>query len=321
MSVRLLLTTKNAIIAIILVGFLLYFHSLQNGFVGDDKSQVIDNPALHSIVNIPQFFSGSTFDNGGQLTGIYYKPLMSVFYATIYTFFGPNPFYYHALSLIIHISNSILVFLVLKYFLSKRSSFILALVFLVHPINSQSFLYISALQDVLFFFFGMFTLWVTENFKPTIFRIFLVVALLFLSLLSKETGILFFPIIIFFKYLFEKRLVTLLILGETFIFGTYAFLRIRAIGLHPAITASSPIQTLNLFDRLKNTPGIIIFYVKTFIFPKDLALSWQWTVQKNGTLYSFLPLVIVILLIVLFVCLGFIFKKVDQKNFKVYLFF
>jgi len=55
-------------------------------------------------------------------------------------------------------TNSILLFLFLRSFFSRYSSFVVCLLFLVHPINSEAVLYSANLQDVLFFFFGMLSL-------------------------------------------------------------------------------------------------------------------------------------------------------------------
>jgi tetratricopeptide (TPR) repeat protein len=321
MKLKHFLNDKTAILTIILVGLVLYWHSLGNGFVGDDQSQVIDNTALHSITNIPYLFSASSFDNGGSLTGIYYKPLMSSFYAATYTFFGPNPTAYHTLSVAVHIANSVLVFLVLAYFLPEIPSLFLALIFLVHPINNQSPLYISALQDDLFFLFGMIALELVQAKKFTLWRLILTLVMLLFSVLSKETGVLFFPIVIIFKYLFDRKHILILTITEAAVFGLYVFLRIRAIGLHPGTAPNAPIATQNLLERVTSMPSIFLFYIRTFIFPKDLSISWQWTVQKFSLTGFFVPLLIVVIVLGLLIYLAVKLKRSGSKSFKSYLFF
>src|SRR6266581_9226855 len=113
------LTTLKAIHWIIFIGLIIYFNSLFNGFIGDDYGQVVNNTSIHSISNIFQFFSNSTFNNtlgglgssgGNSLGGIYYKPLLSTVYSFLYTFFGSWPPAYHFFQLSLHITNSILLF-------------------------------------------------------------------------------------------------------------------------------------------------------------------------------------------------------------------
>src|SRR5258708_40257019 len=89
-------TTIKAIHFLIIIGLVVYFNSLFNGFIGDDYGQLVNNTSVHSISNIGQFFSNSTFNNstvsnigsngGSNLSGIYYKPLLSSVYSILYTF-------------------------------------------------------------------------------------------------------------------------------------------------------------------------------------------------------------------------------------------
>lgn len=141
------LTTKKAIMLIIIAGILVFFNGISNSFVGDDEAQIIENRLVHSVRNIPSFFAGGTFYNGGaqQLVGVYYKPLLNTIFSFIYTFFGPNFLAFHFFQIILHIINVCILFLFLKHFFGKSLSLILSLIFLVHPINNESVFYISAL--------------------------------------------------------------------------------------------------------------------------------------------------------------------------------
>ena len=191
-SLSVWLTPKKAIFILLGTGFLVYFNSLFNGFVFDDEYQVVNNELIRSLTNFPQFFRGSTFYFEGQseLQGTYYKPVMTTVYSVLYTLFGPRPLFFHFFQLLMHITNAILVFLSIKYLLYQEtnknhtlSSFLAALLFLIHPINQESVAFIADLQEILFFFFGIFALLLTIKG----FKILSIFPLLFLSLLSKET--------------------------------------------------------------------------------------------------------------------------------------
>src|ERR1700712_2070879 len=91
-----------AIFAIALVGVVAYWSGLTNPFLGDDFSQIVNNIPVHSLSNISQFFSGSTFYSGmpdAPLRGIYYRPLMTTVFSAIYAIFGANVVAYHILQL------------------------------------------------------------------------------------------------------------------------------------------------------------------------------------------------------------------------------
>ncbi len=131
--------TIKAALLIAAIGVAVYFSGLSGQFLGDDTTQIINNVPVHSIANIATFFSGGTSYNGQiKLSGVYYRPLMTTTFSLLYTLFGPNPVWFHLLQLLLHILCAFVLFLVLRYFLRPTTSLILALVFLVHPINSQA---------------------------------------------------------------------------------------------------------------------------------------------------------------------------------------
>ncbi len=302
---------------IILLGFFIYGSSLHNSFVIDDHYQVVTNTLINSLVNIPLFFFNSSFNDGGNLVGFYYRPLMVTFFTFLHTFFGLNPFGYHLFSLLLHLANTVLVFLLLRYFLSKFTSLLLALIFMVHPINSEAVLYVSNLQDLSFFFFGVLALLLAQNKSTTRNLIFIAVCLLF-SLFSKESGVLFIPIVLLFKYLFNKKGLPLLGLYTIFVVGFYYVLRIFTVGFPQS---TSPIGSLGLFERAMHIPSLINFYLKTFLFPNNLSYSWNWIITTFDIQTFIFPLVINLFGIVIVYIVGSDIYKKSLTNFKKLLFF
>jgi protein O-mannosyl-transferase len=316
-------TAKKAIIFIFLIGTIVFFNGLFNGFVGDDHQQLVENEAVRSLRNIPSFFSGSTFYNGQgtRLGGAYYKPFLTVGYSLVYAIFGSGPFGFHFFQMIIHIANACILFLIFKHFFRKPLSFILSIIFLVHPINSEAAFYIAATQEVMFFFFGAIAFWILQNYKLKK-NIILICILLLISLLSKETGILFFGLLILYAILFKKKNF-LLVLSASVISGViYLILRIHAIGLVSATAANSPIQRLDLTGRLLNIPSIFAFYLKTFFWPVVIATDYQWINTQINFSNFLLPLTIaLIFLAAIFVFGVVLYKKYSRKYFATYIFF
>lgn len=312
----------------IIIGFIVYFNGLFNNFVWDDEEQVVNNVLVHSIANFPSFFSGSTFNTGGSrsLGGLYYKPMMSVSFSFIYTIFGQNPFFFHLLQLTLHIINSIFVFLIFNYFFKKFKngeliSFFLALIFLIHPINTEAVIYVASLQDILFFFFGIFALWrvitKTDSFSNLIICSFL----LLLSLLSKETGFIFIPIILIFLILFKREKIIPNIISVGTILLIYAFLRFILAGIYFNKHGLSPITRIPLLERIQNIPEIIIFYLKTFFYPLKLSIAQHWVIKSINFSEFYLPLFLSIIFFIFLIILAFYFKSKAKDIFKIYLFF
>src|SRR5476651_1982368 len=108
---------KTAVLLLIITGLIIYFPALFNGFVGDDYQQIVNNTQIHSLTNFPHYFTGSTYESGGadRITGLFYRPLMLTSFAILYSLFGVNPLPFHLLQVLLHIANTILLVLFLRY--------------------------------------------------------------------------------------------------------------------------------------------------------------------------------------------------------------
>ncbi len=125
--------------------FLLYAPGLKNSFVNwDDQDYIINNSDIHSI-NIPVFYSSFYSRN--------YQPLVMTVYSIIYQASGLEPFAYHLIQLLFHITNCGLV-LWFIFLLTENVaiSFIVSLLFAIHPCHVESVAWASELKDVMYGF-------------------------------------------------------------------------------------------------------------------------------------------------------------------------
>lgn len=296
-------------------GITVYFYSLFNGFVGDDFDQLVQNTFIHSLANLPYFFLGGTFNNGFvSLSGIYYKPVMTIMFSLVHTLVGPSPFFYHFVQLIFHIANAILLFFLFKKFFPRNLSYIVSLLFLIHPINTEAVSYISNLQDVLYTFFGLSGLLVIIYKKQSAKNILITYCLLLLSLLSKETGIVFIGLSLLFQLLYAPKQLMKYISATLIIVGIYAALRIHAVGLYSYHTENFPMMQLSLPERLFHIPSILFYYLKTLLFPFQLAFAQNWVLREITIQNFFLPLSVCLLVVMGIFWLGLQVKGNKQKR-------
>lgn len=319
------LTNVKATTFLILIGFLISINSFFNAFLGDDIPQIVENPVITSISNLPSFFSGSTFYSGvGQrLEGVYYKPLLNTYFAIMYGAFQLNAFAFHFFQVIIFIANSCLLFFILKHFLQRKIAFVLSLLFLVHPINNEIIFYISAAQEALFFCFGASALLAAISLrdnKREYFKLLIISFLLLFSLFSKETGVLFLiSVFIYIALWNSKNLLRVSpFLGVPFFI--YLYLRIQSVGIFVK-PLSSPIDVLSFPQRLLNVPLISYFYIEKFFFPVNLSFFHQWAIKEISFTNFFLPLLFDCMFFVILLSGLYILHKKQKKLFKIYLFF
>ena len=267
----------------ILIGLLVYGLSLFNGFVWDDEEQIVNNVFVHSVKNIPLLFQSSTFNTGGAgvSAGTYYRPLMMTFFSFVYQLFGPNPFFFHLFQLFFHILTAILVYLMFKHFFKEMTAFFIALIFLVHPAGVESVAYISAVQDIFYVLFGILAFYIVikNRAKFEFKNIFLINTLLFLSLLSKETAILFFIIIFIYQLIFDRKFIFENLIFFMMTVGIYALLRFALAGVFFTPYHNAPIVQLSLWQRIMMIPAIFFYYFKLFFYPLDLAVMQHWVIR------------------------------------------
>lgn len=316
------LSTKRVALIFFAIGILIYANSLFNGFIGDDFHLIINNPIVHSVTNIPRLFTKGSFpeDVGGERNN-YYKPLFSTAFSIIYLFSQENPFGFHLLQILLHITNSVLIFLILKHFFDKSISFFASLLFLTHPINAEAVIYISNLQEPLFMFFGLSALYLAaKETKNSTFK-YSVVLLILASLLSKETGIVFLLIIPAFNFLYNRSSFLLGLTQSLSAFGIYSLLRFGIAQIYFSQHPVAPIMTLPFWERVINIPKIIFFYLKTFFYPRHLLAFQSWTVKSLNFPDFYLPVIIdSIFFLLVIISVVVIFKK-NKELFKTVLFF
>jgi len=297
----------KVIIVFLVIGFLIYGNMLGNQFV-DDDAQLEINPLFHSISNIPQFFLSG--DRGIQ-NGGYYRPIADTFFTIEYALFGFYPAGYHVVQLLLHIGVSFLGFLVFKKFFSKELSLTLALVFLVHPLNTEAVSYISAFRENLFVLFGLSAL--LSNKLPLTF------ICLSASILSKETGIIFLFLTPIYKYLKHREIFKNTCLSVLSVITIYGFFRVIS-GVNLVKKAIVPIQTLNVWERMIHVPQIVVYYLKNLVYPVNLISNQAWVILKITPDNFYIPL-LVIFLVIITMTAGVIYRYKKDGEIKPMIFF
>ncbi len=313
------LTTKKAILIIAVLGFIVFGNALFNGFVLDDRFQIVNLSNRVSIQKIPTFFfvrhAGYVSDVG------YYRPIFFSFLTIMYSLFGLNSFFYHSFQLIIHIGNISLIFLLFKKFFTKGLSLFLSILFLAHPMNVEAVSYISAVADPLAVFFGLLALHIMIKDKLHILSIIIASGLMLLSLLTKEAGFPILVIILSYCLFFKKKNILAISLFTCITLGLYFFLRLGVTHEFFQSDKFAPITQISFSQRMMNVPKIIFFYIFTFFIPLKLRVAQYWIVEAINLQDFLLPLMFDILFFIALIFLWVFLYKKNRKTLPSYLFF
>jgi protein O-mannosyl-transferase len=269
-----------------------FWTGLSGGFQGDDSFQIVNNPPVHSL-NVGQLFSSGTFWDGQSLGGAFYRPMMSTTFGLIYVIFGANPVAYHVVQLLLYTACAFVLYLFLKTLLRPSVALSASLLFLVHPVNTQVVYSIPCMQEPLFFLTGILALYVLARSRGVKGLIWAAVLLL-LSLLSKETGIVFVGLALIYVGMYQRARVISFVKVLIAPLILYGLLRWHAVGAAHATLQVAPIDQLSFGERLLTIPSLLLFYLTKIVWPVDLATSYYWTertVTWNGVVA---PLAIVL---------------------------
>jgi tetratricopeptide (TPR) repeat protein len=138
-----------------------YLNTLHNFFVYDDNAQILQNPYLQSFHHLKDIFTTPVWSFlGGNYPRNYYRPLMSLGYLFCYQFFGPVPWPFHLVNIVLNALVVLVMFFVTwRMFDDRLPAYIAAGLFAIHPMHSESVAWVAAVTDLELAFFYLLTFW------------------------------------------------------------------------------------------------------------------------------------------------------------------
>ncbi|MFZ4523191.1 MAG: tetratricopeptide repeat protein [Bacteroidales bacterium] len=261
---------------ILLVTLVSFLPTLQNGFVWDDQYYIISNSLLKPV-NLTAIFS--------QNVGGNYHPLTILVLAAEFHLFGLHETGYHAVSILLHLLNVILVFYAV-FLLSEKAGIALvaALLFGIHPMHVESVAWVSERKDLLYTFFFLASYIFYLRYTGTNRKKYLAFALglFLLSLLSKAMAA-SLPVLLILTDYYKGRAVNMRSLLEkapffllALIFGVVAIL---------AQKSSNYIQDSSVFtfpQRIVFACYGFVTYLWKLLLPLHLSAYYPYPQTTGG---------------------------------------
>ena len=319
--------------ALALTGILVYGNHLHNTFQFDSIAYIKNSLSLknpESILTL-QFWMSEFFARG----------LLSISMALNAHLDEMRPFGYHVLNLALHIFNAILVFYIFKKALLhfKNSigkndaaiSFFAATIFLVHPIQTESVIYIISRSEVLastFYLLG-FLLFQTflelHNRHSLLKNLILPLVILFLIVVgfSVKQTLATFPLIIFLYYIsvcpLDSKVIKFIlnwkwqILTALLIFLSLLLYKLLSDETF-LIGPSRPDEMVGREKFMLSQPAVVIFYyLKKILFPINLNVDPDVEVVTLLLSFSFIASIMMIAFIAYYLW--------NQEAWRFYIFF
>ena len=235
--------------------------------------------------------------------GLYYRPVTIASYILNWKLMWQATEWMHVVNILVHAGSAALCYgLLLKMTSSsRRLSAIGSLLFLVHPLATESVCWISGRTDLLAGFFLLGATWFVLSYRETGAVKWLIPALLLflLAVLSKEFALAFVPgmlLIMYNKDLQATRQTVIrtavygsLVVGLFFLLRSFAFSSsVKSIKYTLAILNADYAHTVQFF--LQTT----VFYLKKIIFPYPL----NFVIEELHYIYALLAWPVFLLILV-----------------------
>jgi len=189
----------------------------------------VDDPGMYAyLLNMDSFNFREIFVPGGS--GSYYRPLLIVSYLIDKYVWGLEISFMHLENILFHLFNTLLVFAIARKVIVMQSSesgmvpFTSALLFAVHPINTEAVDWIAGRTDLLAAFFLFLSVLFLLHRERSISSPLLAAFCMFVACLAKETAIFFLPAALLFPFFVRQHCANDLTYKEIFLNNWQHFL-------------------------------------------------------------------------------------------------
>lgn len=322
------LSSRLAIILIILITALVYANSLRNSFIWDDFLTIVNNDSIKSWHNFPVLFSKSYLISFGEET---YRPVETLSNFIDYSIWKLNPFGYHLTNVLLHILNAALIYHLINLIVCNRNLALLtALLFALHPVNTEAVNGISFREDLLalVFYLSSLILYIRSR-KPVLSLIFFA-----LALFSKEIALTLPGIIILYDYffVFDGNLAALIkdfrarYLGiksryPAFILVLLLYVGVRFFLMNNPVAARLTYPGGNFYTNILTMSRAFVHYIYLAFFPINAHLILHGNSFISNSFFTPKVFFSVLFLLFCFFAANRIKKTSKELSFSIYWFF
>ncbi|MBE0576205.1 MAG: hypothetical protein IH613_09945 [Desulfuromonadales bacterium] len=302
---------RLVVLMIMILGLALYLPAVKTGtFILDDGDVIAQAKSLIDR-SIPDLFI-----RGGGST--YYRPVLMLSFMVDITLWNAHPGFMHLFNILLHVANAILIYLNVRIFYPQRENvarilpFAAAILFLIHPINTESINWISGRSDPLAAFFTLIATYLVlfsmQDQKK--YRLWLAALFLILGSMSKEVAFFSFPAIILFLLLYKVQrplsltfpdwswrltaIVPMCLGGITYLFMRTASFKHVDKGISRVTDATAYQFPFTVAKQVITDFG---FYIKKLFIPQPLSLAID---QVHPNYFWFGIMVIILFLLLIF---------------------
>ena len=243
----------------------------------DDPQQIIENQMVLDVPGVE-----NTLKIFGSTVISHYQPLTTLSMNIVNWLFGTDPGAFHLFSLLLHLANVALVYLLVsRLFPGSILPFFVAAFFAVHPMRVESVAWITEQKGLLSSLFLLSSLlvytgtdWAREGRKTG--RYVLSLILFILAMLSKASAISLPFILLGYELLLKRRRLSRRVLFRLAPFAAAGLLLMLPTFLaHGDTGGFRPLAGLGVLDRTAIVVRNLFFYLRATLLPAGLSTVYS----------------------------------------------
>ncbi len=275
----------------------------------DDPEMVFRNRDVIGF-NIGALFSSHYVGN--------YIPLTMLTHAIDWFLFGKSDMGHHTVNLLFHLVNGYLVYtLTLRLFKEKNIAAITVIIFLLHPLQSESVNWISELKNLgyaLFYLLGLLS-YINYSERKDNKYLFHTGIYFVVSCLFKPAAVVFPLSLICIDFILEKRFDVKFLLNKLPFFVLSVLFGLVNIKTQTADQFINYAHNFPIQTRITNAGFAIYKYLNLFVIPYDLSVIYPFPEEKTANTILGLAMVLVVGAV-----LFFLYRKQKMDLFAIILF-
>jgi hypothetical protein len=269
--------TLGLALGLLALTIIVYWPVRQAGFIWDDDDHLTENPAMTSPDGLVKIWSSLSVSR--------YYPLTLTTFWVQRQLWSLNPLPYHAVNVVLHGLNAILIYLTLRR-LQVRPAWVAAAVWAIHPVNVESVAWITELKNVqsgVFFFLALLSFLQSErNDSRGWYASSIGCAVA--AVLSKSSTVIL-PLVLLLCVWWQRRQITRrdwLRIAPFFLIALP--MALLTIAEQQSRVQSQPAWSLGLVNRFGIAGRSLWFYVGKLLWPPNLSFIYpRWSVPGKSS--------------------------------------
>ena len=256
------------------------FHAQFIGF--DDPNYVTANPHVLSGITLANLRWAFVTTHTGN-----WQPLTWISLMLDSQFFGPRAGAFHAVNLLLHVANTLLLFLWLHHATgAKWRGALVAALFALHPLHVESVAWITERRDMLSTLFWMLALLGYTDYAKTgrVSRYFIALLLFGIGLMAKPMLVSLPCVLLLLDYWPLRRFAergTFRLLIEKLPFLAFSIASSAVTLLVTREQAMTPLDTVPIFLRAENAALAYTAYIGKMFWPAGLAVIYPYNLHPS----------------------------------------